>query len=179
MLEPIATPLNKGCDRTRSSSVSAASVSASGRQQSDMARRIRPLPEQAKRALWLIDEAQYKCEVYPGLAVGLVILCLALGLPRRSAIALWSVSRAAGQIAHVLEQCMQGVVLRPRALHRQLALRHFTPSRSAVHIRKRGKEHPTCRAPPPSITARAVRSPFRSQAPRGLPQARDIRPAQV
>jgi hypothetical protein len=39
-----------------------------------MARRIRPLPEQAKRALWFIDEAQHKCEAYPGLAVGLVIL---------------------------------------------------------------------------------------------------------
>lgn len=81
----------------------------------DMARRIHPLPEQAERALWFIDEAQHKCEAYPGLAVGLVILCLALGLPRRSAIALWSVSRAAGQIAHVLEQRMQGLVLRPRA----------------------------------------------------------------
>jgi citrate synthase len=81
----------------------------------DLARRIKPLPHHAKEALWFLDEAREQCEAYPGMAVGLVILCLALGLPRRSAIAIWSVSRAAGQIAHALEQRVQGFVIRPRA----------------------------------------------------------------
>jgi citrate synthase len=79
------------------------------------ARSINPLPKAARQALWFLDEAREQHEAYPGMAVGLVILCLALGLPRHSAVALWSVSRAAGQIAHVLEQRMQGFVMRPRA----------------------------------------------------------------
>ena len=79
------------------------------------ARAIEPMPKPAKQALWFLEEAREQCGAYPGMAVGLVVLCMALGLPRRSAVALWSVSRAAGQIAHVLEQRMQGFVMRPRA----------------------------------------------------------------
>jgi hypothetical protein len=79
------------------------------------ARAIDPIPKAAKQALWFLEEAREQCGAYPGMAVGLVVLCMALGLPRRSAVALWSVSRAAGQIAHVLEQRMQGFILRPRA----------------------------------------------------------------
>ena len=81
----------------------------------DLARKIDPLPDRAKQALSFLDEAQERCEAYPGMAVGLVTLCLSLQLPRRSAVALWTVSRAAGQIAHVLEQRIQGFVIRPRA----------------------------------------------------------------
>lgn len=81
----------------------------------DLARRLKPLPELAKNALRFLDEAREQCDAYPGMAVGLVILCLALGLPRRSAVAIWAVSRAAGQVAHVLEQRMQSFIIRPRA----------------------------------------------------------------
>jgi len=42
-------------------------------------------------------------------------LAIALGLPRRSAVALWLIGRVAGQVAHVLEQRAQGFMLRPRA----------------------------------------------------------------
>jgi citrate synthase len=81
----------------------------------ERARRIDPLPEQARHALWFLEEARERCAAYPGMAVGLVTLSMALGLPRRSALALWAVSRAAGQIAHGLEQRVQGFVMRPRA----------------------------------------------------------------
>jgi citrate synthase len=81
----------------------------------ELARRIDPLPEQARHALWFLEEARERCAAYPGMAVGLVTLSMALGLPRRSALALWAVSRAAGQIAHGLEQRVQGFVMRPRA----------------------------------------------------------------
>ena len=81
----------------------------------DLAGRIDPLPEPARHALWFLDEARENCAAYPGMAVGLVTLTMALGLPRRSALALWAVSRAAGQIAHGLEQRVQGFVMRPRA----------------------------------------------------------------
>ena len=81
----------------------------------ELARRIDPLPEQARHALWFLEQARERCAAYPGMAVGLVTLSMALGLPRRSALALWAVSRAAGQIAHGLEQRVQGFVMRPRA----------------------------------------------------------------
>jgi len=46
---------------------------------------------------------------------GLVAVALALGLPRGTAVGLFGVGRAAGWIAHVLEQQAAGFVLRPRA----------------------------------------------------------------
>lgn len=47
--------------------------------------------------------------------VGLVAIALALGLPPGSAVSLFAVGRAAGWVAHVLEQREAGFVLRPRA----------------------------------------------------------------
>lgn len=54
--------------------------------------------------------------LYPGLPAGLVTLTAALGLPSRSAAAVWGIARTAGQIAHVIEQRNAGFVLRPRAM---------------------------------------------------------------
>ena len=51
----------------------------------------------------------------PTVDCGLVAVCLALGLPPGSAAALFAVGRAAGWVAHVLEQREQGFLLRPRA----------------------------------------------------------------
>jgi len=51
----------------------------------------------------------------PSIEVGLVALSAALGLPERSASALWTLGRTAGWIAHVMEQRLAGFVLRPRA----------------------------------------------------------------
>jgi citrate synthase len=46
---------------------------------------------------------------------GLVALASALELPAGAAAALFAVGRAAGWVAHVLEQREQGHMLRPRA----------------------------------------------------------------
>ena len=51
----------------------------------------------------------------PRLDYGLVALACALGLPRGSALAIFTVARAAGWVAHVLEQRGQGALLRPTA----------------------------------------------------------------
>ena len=51
----------------------------------------------------------------PGVALALVVLTRALGMPRGSATALWIVGRTAGWVAHVVEQRTQAFMLRPRA----------------------------------------------------------------
>lgn len=51
----------------------------------------------------------------PNLDAGLLALCLALDLPPGSASAIFAVGRAAGWIAHALEQREAGYLLRPRA----------------------------------------------------------------
>jgi citrate synthase len=62
-----------------------------------------------------IEEAEHKLHLLPSIEVGMVALAAALGLPERSASALWTLGRSAGWIAHVLEQRLAGFVLRPRA----------------------------------------------------------------
>jgi citrate synthase len=51
----------------------------------------------------------------PSVDYGLVAVALALGLPPGSATALFVLGRAAGWVAHVLEQREAGFMLRPRA----------------------------------------------------------------
>jgi citrate synthase len=51
----------------------------------------------------------------PTVDLGLVALAAALGLPAGAAVSLFAVGRAAGWVAHVLEQRAAGYVLRPRA----------------------------------------------------------------
>jgi citrate synthase len=51
----------------------------------------------------------------PNLDVGLVAVRCAAGLPRGAAAGLFAVGRAAGWVAHALEQRQAGVMLRPRA----------------------------------------------------------------
>jgi citrate synthase len=56
-----------------------------------------------------------RLSMHPGVAIALVVLARALGLPDGSATAIWIVSRTAGWVAHVLEQRTQAFLLRPRA----------------------------------------------------------------
>jgi citrate synthase len=59
--------------------------------------------------------ARDKLSMHPGVAIALVVLARALGLPDGTATALWIISRTAGWVAHVLEQRAQAFLLRPRA----------------------------------------------------------------
>ena len=80
-----------------------------------IAKDIKPRSDLVEDAFWLLEEAASQCKAYPGVGIGLVVLALALGLPRRSAAAIWQIARIAGQVAHVLEQRIQGFMIRPRA----------------------------------------------------------------
>jgi citrate synthase len=76
-----------------------------------LAPRARPL-----RTLLAIAQAmRERGREGPTLDTGLVALASALGLPPGTAVGLFAVGRAAGWIAHALEQEAAGFVLRPRA----------------------------------------------------------------
>jgi citrate synthase len=91
-------------------------------------------PHGDPRAAWLIDAARrlesrhaaveplydaldiaatYGC--LPSLETGLTLLTIALGLPARSAFALFIIGRTVGWVAHILEQRASGALIRPRA----------------------------------------------------------------
>ena len=62
-----------------------------------------------------IGTAHKQLGVRPSVVAGLVAVCAALGMPRRSAGALMALSRTAGWLAHSAEQRLSGVAVRPRA----------------------------------------------------------------
>ena len=63
----------------------------------------------------VLDEAAKAFGARPSVETGLVALCHALQLPYRSAGAILTIARCAGWIAHVIEQRLAGMMLRPRA----------------------------------------------------------------
>ena len=63
----------------------------------------------------LVEIAQTEPGLPVSLEVGLVAMARALGLPPRSASALWAVGRSVGWVAHVMEQRLAGGLIRPRA----------------------------------------------------------------
>lgn len=80
----------------------------------DIAKKLPKQTRQSELAFRFIEDVQSRLGIHPNIEVGLAMLCLAGGLPERSASALWGVGRSAGWIAHVLEQRLAGFVLRPR-----------------------------------------------------------------
>lgn len=68
-----------------------------------------------RKTLKALERLRIDDGMTPGLAVALVPLTRALGMPRGSATALWILARTAGWCAHVVEQRMQAFMLRPRA----------------------------------------------------------------
>jgi citrate synthase len=80
-----------------------------------LAHSLAPQSERAQLIYAFIEEAEQRLQLRPSIEVGLVALSAALGLPERTASALWTLGRSAGWIAHVMEQRLAGFVLRPRA----------------------------------------------------------------
>ncbi|WP_075007473.1 citrate synthase family protein [Stigmatella aurantiaca] len=76
---------------------------------------VRPERAAVRVARAVADAMREEGHPPPTVDFGLVALAAALGLPRGAATALFAVGRAAGWMAHVLEQREQGHVLRPRA----------------------------------------------------------------
>jgi citrate synthase len=52
---------------------------------------------------------------FPNLDFGLVALSRAYGLPRHAPLLLFALARTVGWIAHAIEQCGSGALIRPRA----------------------------------------------------------------
>jgi len=75
----------------------------------------RDTSEETRATLAFLERMRRELDAHPGIALGLVTLARALGLPDGSATAIWIVSRTAGWVAHVLEQRTQAFLLRPRA----------------------------------------------------------------
>jgi citrate synthase len=85
--------------------------------------RMRKLPALTASTLAtfeLLEQARMQHNAHPGVALALVALSRALGLPDGTATALWILSRAAGWVAHALEQRTQAFLMRPRARHRKM-----------------------------------------------------------
>ncbi len=62
-----------------------------------------------------VDAAAKTLDLHPRYEFGIVTLAIALGLPSHCAGTLVSLARTAGWVAHVREQRLSGVMLRPRA----------------------------------------------------------------
>jgi citrate synthase len=73
------------------------------------------------RTLFAIVEAT--TDAAPNSDIGLAALCAALGAPPQTGSALFAVARAAGWLAHALEQRAAGHVLRPRARYTGVPVR--------------------------------------------------------
>jgi citrate synthase len=63
----------------------------------------------------LVDAMREAGREPPSLDIGLAAIGTALGLPPRTAVAIFAVGRAAGWLAHAFEQRSAGFLLRPRA----------------------------------------------------------------
>ncbi len=77
--------------------------------------KLKPGNEKLGRLVEIVDCAKEELSLLPNLDVGLAALNYALELPPGSGSTLFAVSRAAGWIAHAIEQKLYGGVIRPRA----------------------------------------------------------------
>lgn len=81
----------------------------------EAAQSVRPEPQGVRVGRAVLEVMRDAGHPPPSVDLALVMLAEALGLPPGSAATLFAVSRAAGWVAHVLEQREQGHLLRPRA----------------------------------------------------------------
>ncbi|MDX3896424.1 citrate synthase [Pusillimonas sp.] len=75
---------------------------------------------EAEMAFRFIECVTERLGLQPDIKLGLAAVCVAAGLPECSASALWGMGRTAGWIAHMLEQRLAGVQLRPRSQYTAL-----------------------------------------------------------
>ncbi len=80
----------------------------------ELAKRNAKQSRQTDLVFRFIEEVEKQLGVHPNIEAGLGALCVTWGLPPRTASAIWGVGRAAGWIAHILEQRLAGFALRPR-----------------------------------------------------------------
>jgi citrate synthase len=81
----------------------------------DAARRFAPRSPRVRTIAAIVDAMGEAGRAGPNVDVALACTCAALDLPPGQGPAIFAIGRAAGWVAHVLEQYEQGFVLRPRA----------------------------------------------------------------
>ncbi|MFP3501639.1 citrate/2-methylcitrate synthase [Burkholderia sp. SIMBA_062] len=81
----------------------------------ELVRSLPKLDAGTRNTLAFLDELRVQQQAHLGVAIALVVLARALGMPDGAATALWVLSRTSGWVAHVLEQRTMGFLLRPRA----------------------------------------------------------------
>jgi citrate synthase len=81
----------------------------------ELAGEISPVTARGKVALKCVDRASAELGLKPNLPLALAVLCAVLAVPAGTPGALMSVGRAAGWVAHALEQRLAGFLVRPRA----------------------------------------------------------------
>ena len=81
----------------------------------DLVREVGPASARGEMALQGLDQASNELGLKPNLPLALAVLSAVLGAPLGAAGALMSVGRAAGWVAHALEQRLAGFLVRPRA----------------------------------------------------------------
>ncbi|MDX3906837.1 MAG: citrate synthase [Pigmentiphaga sp.] len=62
-----------------------------------------------------IETAEREFELHPRHELGAIVLAMAMGIPRQTVGTLFTLARMAGWVAHVQEQRLSGMLLRPRA----------------------------------------------------------------
>lgn len=83
----------------------------------ELAQRTAPGSDRADLAYRFLERARGQLGIHPNIEIGLVVLAIAWNLPPRTACALWGIGRTAGWIAHVMEQRLAGLPIRPRGLY--------------------------------------------------------------
>ncbi|MES2508983.1 MAG: citrate/2-methylcitrate synthase [Pseudomonadota bacterium] len=78
------------------------------------ASRARP-SARLREVMAFIGDARTEFNLLPQVELVVAALCNEMGLPRESGGALFAVARSAGWVAHILEQRLSSVLLRPRA----------------------------------------------------------------
>ena len=81
----------------------------------DMARKLGEGNRRLELIFEFVNEAATGLRAYPSIAIGLVAISCAIGLPKRSAGVLWVIGWTAGWSAHIFEQSMASHMMRPRA----------------------------------------------------------------
>jgi citrate synthase len=81
----------------------------------ELARDVNPMATRGRTALKCVDRAQEELGLKANLPMALAVLCAVLAAPAGAPGALMSVGRAAGWVAHALEQRLAGFLVRPRA----------------------------------------------------------------
>ncbi len=69
----------------------------------------------ARGTLEAFDRVKLELGQLPSIEAGLVALCRAIGAPDGTASGIFALGRVAGWVAHILEQRLQGFMIRPRA----------------------------------------------------------------